>query len=398
MSDNPLYDMAAVRRTNTISHTPNVLSDNVYADPILTTPAPEQDQDTERIYETIYSEAIQPSSFSTASGAPGAEPTEEVLCPFSSIYTLPTSPVPVEEKPLIVGPDNIEHVQNLGTGNFGNVILAKTVGLSLKQLKMSKVDDDRNVKVYVAVKNLKEKASSAMREAFEKEYKFMSRLNHPSVIRLLGIHMGESPFIVMEYMEKGDLNQYLKNFDIIVSGITHKKKSISTGTLVNICTQIASGMEYLAHKNFVHRDLATRNCLVGQNNVVKIADFGMSRNLYESHYYIIRGHAILPIRWMSTECFYGKFSAKSDVWAFGVTMWEIFSLAQEEPYSGMNDAELVEDAVRGADRTLLTRPEACPVDVFRVMEECWIYEPSERATFEDVFAQLSSLNFKYSSH
>ena len=80
--------------------------------------------------------------------------------------------------------------------------------------------------------------------------------------------------------------------------------------------------------------------------MVKIADFGMSLNLYESHYYLIQGHAILPIRWMSTECFYGKFSAKSDVWAFGTTIWEIFTLAKEEPYNGMTDNEVVEDAVK----------------------------------------------------
>ncbi len=402
LRENPLYDTTAVVRSSTISGPGRnqVFSDNVYADP--TDPAPKASNiESENIYETIYSEAIQPSLFKTPAPLATPQSTQQGadLCPYSSIYTLPASPLTADEKPLIVTPDNIQEVQSLGTGNFGKVVLAKTVGLSLKQLKMSKVDTDTNVKVYVAVKMLKEKASSSVKEAFEKECKFMSRLNHPSVIRLLGVCTEGTPFIMMEYMEKGDLNQHLKNFDTITSESVASGKVITVANLVYISTQIASGMEYLAHQNFVHRDLATRNCLVGQNNTVKIADFGMSRNLYESHYYILQGHAILPIRWMASECFYGTFSAKSDVWAFGVTMWEIFTLAKQEPYSELTDGELVEDAAtRGSGRKLLQRPEACPVDVFRVMEECWVHEPKERYTFEDIFAQLSSLNFKYSSH
>ena len=401
MRENPLYDVTAVVRSSTISG-PNavVFSDNVYADP--NEPAPKaSNTESENIYETIYSEAIQPSHFKTPAplATPQSTQQEEDLCPYSSIYTLPAAPLTADEKPLIVTNDNIQQVQNLGTGNFGKVVLAKTVGLSLKQLKMNKIDTDTNVKVYVAVKMLKEKPSSSIKEAFEKECKFMSRLNHPSVIRLLGVCTEDTPFIMMEYMEKGDLNQYLKNFNTITSESVASGKVITVANLVYISTQIASGMEYLARQNFVHRDLATRNCLVGQNNTVKIADFGMSRNLYESHYYIIQGHAILPIRWMASECFYGTFSAKSDVWAYGVTMWEVFTLAKDEPYSEMTDGELVEDAAsRGSGRKLLQRPEACPVDVFRVMEECWVHEPKERDTFEDIFAHLSSLNFKYSSH
>ena len=117
-------------------------------------------------------------------------------------------------------------------------------------------------------------------------------------------------------MENGDLNQFLKKFETVVDGDVSSNADITRSTLVYICTQIASAMKYLTSKNFVHRDLATRNCLVGENFHVKISDFGMSRSLYESHYYIIQGHATLPIRWMATECFYGKFSAKTDVWGF----------------------------------------------------------------------------------
>ena len=181
----------------------------------------------------------------------------------------------------------------------------------------------------------------------------MSRLNHPNVVRMLAVCTDkENPFIMMEYMMSGDLHQYLKRFKLIEEGIYENVKFISISTLTNISLQISSAMQYLASHNFVHRDLTTRNCLVGSKNTVKISDFGMSRSLYESHYYIVSGHAILPIRWMATECFYGKFSAKTDVWAFGVTMWEIFTLAKEQPYNHLQDMEVVEDAIKGPDRTL----------------------------------------------
>ena len=206
----------------------------------------------------------------------------------------------------------------------------------------------------------------------------MSRLNHPNVIRLLAVCTDEAtPFIMMEYMTKGDLNQYLNEFHSITRDNSNNGKSISHSRLVYICTQIASAMQYLASQNFVHRDLATRNCLVGSEDTIKIADFGMSRSLYESSYYVISGHAILPVRWMATECFYGKFSAKTDVWAFGVTMWEIFMLAKEQPYVSLSDQEVVEDAIKGPDRSQLERPAECPENIYSIMKKCWIYESSE---------------------
>ncbi len=124
---------------------------------------------------------------------------------------------------------------------------------------------------------------------------------------------------------------------------------------------------------------------------VKIADFGMSRNLYRSHYYILSGvNAALPIRWMAKECFCGKFSTKSDVWAFGVPMWEIFTLAKDIPFEDMQDEELVVNATLKHPRTLLAKPTSCPANMYDVILMCWKESPSDRASFETLYDILNN--------
>ena len=276
-------------------------------------------------------------------------------------------------------------------GCFGKVILAETVGLSAKELRLSESDDDKSNSTLVAVKKLKLDAPNATKEAFEKEVNFMSRLTDKNIIRILGVCYEDTPFIMMEYMEKGDLNQYLQKFKTLSTTDSEPQGQITTSTLVNISTQIASTMKYLASHNFVHRDLATRNCLVGPNYLVKISDFGMSRSLYDSHYYRIHGRFVLPVRWMAFECFYGKFSQKSDVWAFGVTMWEIFTLAKEQPYSDMSDEQVIKAAIKTKDHKLLARPEMCPLEVYEIIIKCWVHSSKQRATFAQLFQLLTFL-------
>ena len=338
-------------------------------------------------YEIVYSEPIQPSLFTNAVETPS---DSDDLHPYAPIYTVPINMPKGDEGPLKVFGSNIREIHELGIGQFGKVILAETVGLSAKDLRLSESDDDKSKATLVAVKKLKLDAPSTTKEAFEKEVNFMSRLTDRNIIRILGVCYEDTPFIMMEYMEKGDLNQYLQKFKTLSTTDSELQGQITTSALVHMTTQIASAMKYLASHNFVHRDLATRNCLVGPNYLVKISDFGMSRSLYESHYYRIHGRFALPVRWMAYECFYGKFSQKSDVWAFGVTMWEIFTLANEQPYNDMSDKQVVEDAVKGKNRKILVKPDMCPLEVYKIMLECWAHNFEQRATFEKLFQLLTS--------
>ena len=355
---------------------------------IYTMPDITSSQTVETDNETVYSEPIQPSLFTDLIGS--HSDSEDVL-PYAPIYTIPT-PLPKSERELLkVGVSNIQEICELGMGFFGKVILAETFGLSPKELRVSESDEDKSKSTLVAVKKLKSVAPNATKEAFEKEVNFMTRLNDKNIIRILGVCYEEPPFIMMEYMEKGDLNEYLQKFNVLSTTDSEPQGQITTSTLVHITTQIASAMKYLASHNYVHRDLATRNCLVGPNYLIKISDFGMSRSLYESHYYRIHGHFALPVRWMSFECFYGKFSQKSDVWAFGVTTWEIFTLAKEQPYNDMSDKQVVDDAIKGKNRMLLARPDMCPPEVYEIMLKCWEHSTKQRATFEELHQLLSSI-------
>ena len=313
------------------------------------------------------------------------------VMPCVSIYDNP-KPLLRSEGPTEIGIENVREVKDLGMGQFGQVVLAETLGLSLKDLHLDEKDDNKDVTVQVALKRLKSSTEQHVKESFEKEVKFMSRLCNKNVIRLLAICSSNNPFIVLEYMSQGDLNQFLQS-RVLASGGDRPctKDCISSSELVFISLQIASGMKYLSSLRFIHRDLATRNCLVGDDLEVKIADFGMSCSLYSSSYYRISGRAMLPIRWMANECFYGKFSEKTDVWAFGVTMWEVFNIAKEQPYHNMADQEVIDDAIKGPHRKLLPQPDFCSEEVYKVMNRCWFDEPSERAKFCEVHSLLEAI-------
>ena len=290
---------------------------------------------------------------------------------------------------LHVSPSNVQLIKSLGMGQFGQVYLGRTIGLSRQDLGLGE-NEDRSVTVEVAVKQLRDGAEKSEYKTFNKEVKFMSKLRHKGVVQILGVCQESQPFILMECMKNGDLQSFLQKYQYINMGGESYDSTISYHVLVHMSLQIADAMKYLASCNFIHRDLATRNCLVGENFTVKVADFGLSRNLYDSCYYRLHGAAMLPIRWMATECFFGRFSEKSDVWAFGVTMWEIFTLCKRQPHDGTPDSEIIRDALRETNR-LLEKPEFCKEDIYSIMRMCWRLNTNERASFNTIYTNLKRL-------
>ncbi|XP_068106525.1 epithelial discoidin domain-containing receptor 1 isoform X2 [Hyperolius riggenbachi] len=290
--------------------------------------------------------------------------------------------------------------EKLGEGQFGEVHLCEVVNPHELPVLQFPFNMRKGRSLLVAVKLLRADANKNARSDFLKELKILSRLSDPHIIRLLGACLDEDPLcMITEYMENGDLNQFLSSHQLADEDESledgHNPPCISYPSLLHVALQICSGMKYLSSLNFVHRDLASRNCLVGENLTIKIADFGMSRNLYAGDYYRIQGRAVLPIRWMAWECILmGKFTTASDVWAFGVTLWEILMLCKEQPYGELNDEDVIENAgevFRDSKKQIyLSRPPICPPSLYDLMMQCWARDCRERPSFHDIHALLTS--------
>ncbi|KAG9467028.1 hypothetical protein GDO78_015752 [Eleutherodactylus coqui] len=311
----------------------------------------------------------------------------------NNMYAVPALTVDsLTKKDISVGefPRNqLRLKEKLGEGQFGEVHLCEVEGL--QDFLETSSSDCSNQPVLVAVKMLRANVTKTARNDFLKEIKIISRLKHPNIIRLLGVCVRDDPLcMITEYMENGDLNQFLSQREIRSQFTTANNiPSVSLHNLLYMSTQIAAGMKYLASLNFVHRDLATRNCLVGNSHTIKIADFGMSRNLYSGDYYRIQGRAVLPIRWMAWESILlGKFTTSSDVWAFGVTLWEMFTLCKEQPYSVLSDEQVIENTgefFRDQGRQIfLSQTPLCPSPIFDLMMKCWNRDIKDRPTFETI--------------
>ncbi|XP_019518046.1 PREDICTED: high affinity nerve growth factor receptor [Hipposideros armiger] len=269
----------------------------------------------------------------------------------------------------------------LGEGAFGKVFLAECHHLLPEQDKM-----------LVAVKALKE-ASESARQDFQREAELLTMLQHQHVVRFFGVCTEGRPLLmVFEYMRHGDLNRFLRSHGpdakLLAGGEDVAPGPLGLGQLLAVASQVAAGMVYLAGLHFVHRDLATRNCLVGQGLVVKIGDFGMSRDIYSTDYYRVGGRTMLPIRWMPPESIlYRKFTTESDVWSFGVLLWEIFTYGKQ-PWYQLSNTEAIECITQGRE---LERPRACPPEVYAIMRGCWQREPQQRHSIKDVHARLQAL-------
>ncbi|XP_037082025.1 discoidin domain-containing receptor 2-like [Pollicipes pollicipes] len=286
--------------------------------------------------------------------------------------------------------------EKLGEGQFGEVHLCHIEGGS------DVVPDviGPGCRSLVAVKTLRPGTSQAARADFEREARTLARLQDPNIVRVLGLCTREEPLcVVVEYMEHGDLNQYLQQH-VAETALHASGKVLSYGSLIYMATQISSGMKYLESLNFVHRDLATRNCLVGRGHMVKISDFGMSRGVYANDYYKIEGRTLLPIRWMAWEAiFLGKFTTKSDVWSFAVTLWEVLTYARQQPYEEMTDERVIETLAQlyhnDAQQVYLPQPHDCPREIYDLLLECWRRDPLDRPNFREIHLFLQRKNLGY---
>ncbi|XP_077495297.1 protein tyrosine kinase 2 Fak isoform X11 [Amblyomma americanum] len=253
----------------------------------------------------------------------------------------------------------------IGEGQFGDVH---------KGTYTSKAD---NQVVPVAIKTCKVETEESMGEKFLEEAYIMQQFDHPHIIRLIGICSGSPIWIVMELAKHGEMRAYLQN----------NKHRLDLATLIQYAYQLSTALSYLESKKYVHRDIAARNVLVSSHDCVKLGDFGLSRWV-EDHSYYKASRGKLPIKWMAPESInFRRFTAASDVWMFGVCMWEILMLGVK-PFQGVKNNDVIG---RIEDGERLPLPPDCPPRLYSLMSQCWAYEPSKRPCFRDVKQVLSEI-------
>ncbi|XP_013780893.2 tyrosine-protein kinase Abl-like isoform X2 [Limulus polyphemus] len=229
----------------------------------------------------------------------------------------------------------------------------------------------------VAVKTLKE--DTMVLKDFLEEAAIMKEMKHPNLVQLIGVCTREPPFyIITEFMPHGNLLDFLRNA---------VRNDITAVILMYMATQIASAMAYLESRCFIHRDLAARNCLVGDNHLVKAADFGLARLMRDDTYTAHAG-AKFPIKWTAPEGLaYNKFSTKSDVWAFGILLWELATYGMS-PYPGVELTDVYHMLETGYR---MECPPGCPPRIYELMRQCWLWEPLERPTFKHIHHTLETM-------
>ncbi|GIY25817.1 fibroblast growth factor receptor 4 [Caerostris extrusa] len=280
-----------------------------------------------------------------------------------------------------------------GQGAFAQVFKAEAFGLksSVKQDKVSEEKASRCPSVTVAVKMLKDAHTDADMSVLVQELELMkviSEKKHKNVLNLLGCCTRGGPlFLLVEYCEKGNLRDFLRthrnlSFAGYEEPIGSPPRTLTFRSLIRYAYQCANGMRYLASMKFIHRDLAARNVLLTGDDVVKIADFGLAREIDETAYYKKKcNNGKLPVKWMAPEAISSRvYSEKSDVWAYGVLLYEIFTLGAT-PYPSIPHDRLYEQLVLGHR---MTKPSECPIEVYMLMRRCWSQLPCDRPTFEEI--------------
>ncbi|XP_023220947.1 uncharacterized protein LOC111622754 isoform X2 [Centruroides sculpturatus] len=285
---------------------------------------------------------------------------------------------------------NLKLEQTLGEGEFGKVMKARAWGINGTQEHTT-----------VAVKMLKTNGTIIEQQDLLSEFNMLKEISHPNVIRLLGActQKGGPLYIIVEYAEHGSLRSYLRNrrklsFDRPISENIHTvwnpiysfenengSSALSQKDLLSFAWQIAKGMAYLSDMKLLHRDLAARNVLIAAGNIIKISDFGLSRDIYEGDTYLKRSKGRVPVKWMALESLEDHiYTTKSDVWSFGVVLWEIVTLGAS-PYPGITPERLFQLLKSGYR---MGRPANCSPELHKIMLICWQQNPHERPSFRQL--------------
>ncbi|KAM9477021.1 fibroblast growth factor receptor 3 isoform 2-T2 [Clarias gariepinus] len=267
----------------------------------------------------------------------------------------------------------------LGEGCFGQVVMAEAIG----------VDKEKpNKPITVAVKMLKDDGTDKDLSDLVSEMEMMKMIGkHKNIINLLGACTQDGPlYVLVEYASKGNLREYLRarrppGMDYSFDTCKIPDETLTFKDLVSCAYQVARGMEYLASQKCIHRDLAARNVLVTEDNVMKIADFGLARDVHNIDYYKKTTNGRLPVKWMAPEALFDRvYTHQSDVWSYGVLLWEIFTLGGS-PYPGIPVEELFKLLKEGHR---MDKPANCTHELYMIMRECWHAVPSQRPTFRQL--------------
>nr|XP_015310733.1 PREDICTED: focal adhesion kinase 1 isoform X13 [Macaca fascicularis]XP_028708807.1 focal adhesion kinase 1 isoform X17 [Macaca mulatta] len=273
-------------------------------------------------------------------------------------YTMPST------RDYEIQRERIELGRCIGEGQFGDVH---------QGVYMS----PENPALAVAIKTCKNCTSDSVREKFLQEALTMRQFDHPHIVKLIGVITENPVWIIMELCTLGELRSFLQV----------RKYSLDLASLILYAYQLSTALAYLESKRFVHRDIAARNVLVSSNDCVKLGDFGLSRYMEDSTYYKA-SKGKLPIKWMAPESInFRRFTSASDVWMFGVCMWEIL-MHGVKPFQGVKNNDVI-GRIENGER--LPMPPNCPPTLYSLMTKCWAYDPSRRPRFTELKAQLSTI-------